>query len=47
MGSAVKKVTKPIKKIVKSPLAPIAAGIFGPAVLASMQVQDHLLDLDF
>jgi len=35
MGSAVKKVTKPIKKIVKSPLAPIAAGIFGPAVLAS------------
>ena len=35
MGSAVKKITKPIKKIVKSPLAPIAAGIFGPAVLAS------------
>ena len=36
MGSAVKKVTKPIKKIVKSPLAPIAAGIFGPAALAAM-----------
>ena len=35
MGSAVKKITKPIKKIVKSPLTPIAAGIFGPAVLAS------------
>ena len=36
MGSAVKKITKPIKKIVKSPLAPIAAGIFGPAALAAM-----------
>jgi len=35
MGSAVKKITKPIKKIVKSPLAPIAAGIFGPAALAA------------
>ena len=36
MGSAVKKITRPIKKIAKSPLAPIAAGIFGPAALAAM-----------
>ena len=36
MGSAVKKITRPIKKIAKSPLAPIAAGIFGPAALATM-----------
>jgi len=35
MGSAVKKITRPIKKIAKSPLLPIAAGIFGPAALAS------------
>ena len=33
---APKKVFKGVKKLAKSPLAPIAAGIFGPAALAAM-----------